>query len=228
MDFNQIANYFSEMHVLQMFILDILGTTDDYKKELGRIFEISHDIKNNKYKIKSILHLIESITSNHFYDKNYWERIEDILLLIKDDITNLLTNDEIFTIFKNNKKMILFLFQSNILIPDHSIFVILTNQTYENFQNDYYFYTELNQFYVSNEKYDECSNLKDNLLHEQKRQLGENDNDICHLIRNDLLNEFISYLNKNNLSPNYEIIPSMYETNQFLIQNKANLINYSA
>ena len=65
--------------------------------------------------------------------------------------------------------------------------------------------------------------------YEEKHQKGENDSYICSLIRQDSIEEFISHVNENNISPLSKIFPSIFETNLFLIDNKnTTLIEYSA
>ena len=52
------------------------------------------------------------------------------------------------------------------------------------------------------------------------RREGENENQICKLIRNDMIDEFIVYVNKHNVSIDSSIKDSIYETNCFLIKNQ--------
>lgn len=61
----------------------------------------------------------------------------------------------------------------------------------------------------------------------KKCQIGENDSYLCQLIRDDLVDDFIVYINKNNLSLFRKIEPSIFETNLFLIQKKPSLIEYA-
>lgn len=63
------------------------------------------------------------------------------------------------------------------------------------------------------EQYIKITKLPDNF--NELRKQGENDNYLCKLIREDLIQEFITYLNKNSISPKAEIKPSIYETNPF-------------
>ena len=62
---------------------------------------------------------------------------------------------------------------------------------------------------------------------EEKCRIGENDSYICSLIRQDSVEEFISYVNKNNVSLSSQILPSIYETNSFLIGKEPTLIQYA-
>ena len=52
---------------------------------------------------------------------------------------------------------------------------------------------------------------------EAKRLVGENDSDLCSLIRDDSIDEFVIYVNKEHLTLTNTIKPSIFETNSFLI-----------
>ena len=64
--------------------------------------------------------------------------------------------------------------------------------------------------------------------YDEKRKIGENDSYICTLIRNDSVQDFISYINKKNISISSIIEPSIFETNSFLNEKKPSLIEYAA
>ena len=62
----------------------------------------------------------------------------------------------------------------------------------------------------------------------EKRKKGENDSYICKLIQNDSVEDFVSHVTKNNYSLRSKIVPSIYETNSFLIKNsEPSLIEYA-
>ena len=63
----------------------------------------------------------------------------------------------------------------------------------------------------------------------ENRKIGENDYEICKLIRKDLIEDFIVCVNKNCYSVDSTINPSIYETNNFLLKNEnTTLIEYAA
>ena len=63
----------------------------------------------------------------------------------------------------------------------------------------------------------------------EKRKKGENDSYIAELIRQDLIYDFIVYINQTNISLSNYIERSIFETNSFLIKNqKVTLIEYAA
>ncbi|KAK8844216.1 hypothetical protein M9Y10_024422 [Tritrichomonas musculus] len=64
--------------------------------------------------------------------------------------------------------------------------------------------------------------------HEEKRRISENDSYICSLIREDLLDDFISYVLRSNFNIRSKIERSKYETNCFLIYKEPTIIEYAA
>ena len=52
------------------------------------------------------------------------------------------------------------------------------------------------------------------------RKVGEDENFICKLIRDDNIKDFIVYVNKNNIQLNTPIKLSIFETNAFLIKKQ--------
>ena len=65
--------------------------------------------------------------------------------------------------------------------------------------------------------------------YEEKQQVGENDEQICQIIGEDSIEEFITYMNKNDYPTNSYIKESLFETNYFLLKGKKKiLIEYAA
>ncbi|KAK8892426.1 hypothetical protein M9Y10_029653 [Tritrichomonas musculus] len=66
-------------------------------------------------------------------------------------------------------------------------------------------------------------------INEDKRLIGENDSELCEIIRKDLIEEFIIYVNKKELKADSKIEKSMYETNYFLRDSyNLTLVKYAA
>ncbi|KAK8836939.1 hypothetical protein M9Y10_036970 [Tritrichomonas musculus] len=63
---------------------------------------------------------------------------------------------------------------------------------------------------------------------ERKCETGENDSYVSCLIRNDSVEEFVSYASQTNLRLDCRISESIFETNRFLLENGATLIEYAA
>ena len=94
-----------------------------------------------------------------------------------------------------------------------------------------YFSPEVKPF-IANERFQK-NNIDDNIIQEiteQKpetfdiqREIGENDSFICKLIRDDSINDFISYVNSKNIPLDYKINARIIEESNFLIKKEIRL-----
>ena len=90
-----------------------------------------------------------------------------------------------------------------------------------------YFFTEIQNFLDEEQKKIFDPNVDEKF--DEKRMNGENDTEICQIIRKDSLKEFITYVNQNNFSLKAKIKPSIFETNLMLLQSEnITLIEYAA
>ena len=181
------------------------------------------------------LSILKSISDNHHRDADFNANIKKILKHFQDQIKQTLSNEKIFRIFESNKLIVLFLLKNGIIDFTETIYKELINNIEAN-GNRYchFFYPELEKLKGAKA----MKSIKDEILSidptafdnfESKRQEGENDSYICLLIRNDSVEEFIAFVQRQNISVCSEIRQSIFETNSFLIENKnTSLIEYSA
>ena len=199
------------------------------------------------YELESLLHLLVRIANNHHCSSNFYGKIEAILTFYKDDIQKFFSNSQIFNIFVSNKRILLYLIEEKIITIDEYIVKKLTSDKYVKMKYPQYFSPEIRPFMnekwfpkievkkennsrnnwnnLNNQDQNNLSNkwieeLKNELPEKfyEKRKNGQNDSYICELIEKDLVEEFIAYVNKINLSPRSTIDFSNYETNSFLIK----------
>ena len=180
----------------------------------------------------SLLHLISKIGNNYHSFANFFSKIERILLFFKEDIPKYFSNSEIFNIFKSNKKILLFLIEQQIIVIDEYIAKkIINTDKFINAKYPQYFQPEIQPFinekwfpkYDPNTKKNEWveeikKELPENFY--ERRKEGQNDSQICDLIRNDMIDEFIVHVTRNGVSLNSKIQPSIYETNSFLLKSQ--------
>ena len=185
---------------------------------------------DSKYYLLSIMHLISNIVYNHHRFPNFFAKIERILLFFKEDIKKYFSNSEVFNIFRSNKRILLFLIEQQLIIIDEYIVrKIAKTDKYIRAKYPQYFQPEIQPFINEKwfTKYD--PNTKENEWVEEikkelpenfyeKRKEGENDSQICELIRKDMITEFVAHVTRNDVSLNSKIPPSIYETNSFLLK----------
>ena len=203
---------------------DILGfLEDDTNLDYQEFFENINlqNIKENPKKLKEYLHLISNISNHHFRTPHLIQKVEKILDFLKDDIKQSFSNFNIFNIFKDNKRILLYLLEEEIIKIDKYIVLTMTNSTYEKAHYYEYFFPELISFLKSEP-------IEKTELFEKNRRIGENDDYISKLIQNDSVEEFITYVNQANLSLTSEIKDSIFETNPFLNKNRPTFLEYSA
>ena len=118
-----IQEFMDEMKNIQCSILDFLDCEVTDEEIYQNIINLLNDNKvhGDRQRIKLILHLIAQIIDNHHRLANFFEKIEQILFLFKSDIKKYFRNWEIFSIFKNNKRILLFLIDEKILNVDNHI-----------------------------------------------------------------------------------------------------------
>lgn len=113
----EVDNYLQIMKAFNDSIISFIDSQSDDKSALDEISKLIEESKivNDLLMFKSLLHLIINIFSNYHYPPSSFDKIQDILLPIKDDIIRLLPNDTIFNIVKDHKRILLFFFENKII-----------------------------------------------------------------------------------------------------------------
>lgn len=238
-----LQKYFEKNKEIQRNLLQFIDKEKDEQEDNNQFIKYFEDSAfcQDRHEFKTLLYLILKISNNYRRTPLFFQRIEQILLLIKDKIKQTFSNEEIFNIFKSNKRILLFLFKEQILIPDSSIAKTFSNPRYRfaewKFQNFLLPEIEsiLDKKMAKKIKGQIChmlnvqvKNLTESDQFEEKRKAGENDTKICELIRKDSIEGFIILVNKENIALKTKIKTSIYETNPFLLKNEPTLIEYAA
>ena len=229
-------SFFTEMKTIEESLLNFIESEDKAKENYQHLIKLFNDqkIQENEHKLNAMLHLISKIC-NHHRCPNFYDKIHQILQFFKPYILNNFTNLEIFRIFIDNKLLLLYLFEEKYIVMDDRIASefrksYLFSTDYHNFfqpellpflktqEHSIYDHRDskinLKEFMVSFENDEEKSEFYKN------RRIGENNDKICELIRNDSLDDFIIYINKLNISPSSYIKNSIFETNSFLLHQE--------
>ena len=239
-----IVEFVEKKKSIQNALLEFLeeeSAADDKFENFVNLVTGQQIIKD-QYEFKELLHLISNIGNNHHRSPNFIIKLERLLRQFKQDIKIYFSNSEIFEIFKDNKRILLFLIEEKLMIIDESIFSIITSDKYVEKNYCEYFQPEIKPLLTQEniEKYgSKNKSLKDDKFIERmnkeieenfydKRREGLNDDYLCELIRLDKIKEFITFTEQRNLSLKSEINKSIFETNQLLTDNKKiSLIKYA-
>lgn len=220
-----IEIYIGKKGELQNLLLELLENVDDDDENFNYLIEFINKGKyqNNPEEFKQFLRLILNVSNNHHRTENFFTKIKKIILHFKDTIKQTLSNYEIFNIFESSNLILHFLLKENLISIDKTIVDYLK---YIDFQKG----TKKCQFFSPEIKKIDSKAIENDEIIDIKRQIGENDSYICSLIRQDSICEFIQFVTQSNLPVfSYKIEESIYETNNFLIDNKdTSLIEYAA
>ena len=232
----KIQKYIDQKKEIYDLLFEIFESEYEYDENFQNFDNISKKFNQQEKKEESreFLYLLLKIANNYHRSSDFLNKIYHIFTILKDEIKQTFSNFEIFNLFKNNRQILLFLFKEGFITPDESIIqYILKRKDANNIKYCHFFYPEI-KFSIDEIKRkeieDELLKIKPDIFlnFDEKRKKGENDSHICEMIRNDSVKEFISYFNRTNQSLSSEILPSLFETNRFLIKNKTSLIEYAA
>ena len=108
-----IHEYLKKMRGIQKYIIEYLEIEDVSKDNYQsiNIFFQNQKLKENKHDFKEFIHFISKISENHQRKPFFFEKIEQILIIFKEEIHQNFTNLELFNYFIHNKRILLFLFQ---------------------------------------------------------------------------------------------------------------------
>ena len=224
----EIPEYLEKKKDLQCDLLKFIDIEDCIEENYQNVIILfnDHKICDSREELQSLLYLLAKISKNHNRSFNFFNKIEQIIQFFRDSIQKYFLNYEIFDIFKNDKRILLFLIKERIIIIDKYLSSIMMNYKYEQQKYAQFFFPELKPFmsdiYIKELKRKQEDNF------EEKRKVGENDNYICEIIRKDSIEEFIILVTKKNLKLTQKVEHSIFETNSFLIMKEPTLIEYAA
>ena len=237
--------FVDKMKSIQNSLLEFLEDESDANGKYENFINLisTQKINNEEYEFKALLQLINHIGNNHHRVLNFISKIERVLKEFKQELQKSFSNSEIFDIFKDNKRILLFLLEEKMMIIDEYIFSIITSDFYVKKNYCEYFQPEIKPFVTQEniEKYS-CKNksLKDDKFIErmnkeieanfyEKRRKGENDDYLCELIRFDEIQEFVRFVEQTNLPLEDKIKKSIFETNQFFVdKSNVTMLEYAS
>ena len=218
-----LREYLSDKKKLHQQILDYIDHSDNLEEHFQSLSQTIQEqkIQEFKYKLFEMLNLISKIADNHKRCRDFFSKIEKLLLIFKNEFSKFFSNYDIFDIFKNNKRLLLFLIEERIIHFDDKIISVISTFQFS-FQYFHYFQPEINQIIkmINIDPVPQDFN--------EKRRKEECDEYVCQLIINDSIEDFITHVKKTNLPLNSKIQKSIFETNVFLYLKEPTLIEYSA
>ena len=233
----EVDEYINEKIKLQNLFMDYVDNELDENENYDSLIDYftTSKIAENKEEIRCLFHFLNIISNNHHRSPNFFQKIEKIISYFEKSFKDSFSNIEIIDLFWCNKRILLYLYESHIIIFDPiDMYQRWLNSNIKNIHKFVYFYPEIK---LCIDDPIMLGKIEEFLPHEsnfddfdKKRKIGENDSYICLLIRNDMVVEFISYVNRANIQvSSMKIKPSIFETNSVLLKfEETTLIEYAA
>ena len=143
-----IAEYINSKKEIYRIVLDFFeneeeSLNDELINNLDELIECA-----NIEDIKTIFHIILSISNNHQRNFNFKTKIFNIFNYLANTLKQTMTNSETFEFFKSNKLIILYLIKNQIIKLDEQII----DKINKDISYCYFFYPEISQFLKEEEK----------------------------------------------------------------------------
>ncbi|KAK8896930.1 hypothetical protein M9Y10_014856 [Tritrichomonas musculus] len=230
----EIEEFVEKKKELYSTLLDFIETSDDFENELSTLIQVfeKQEILQDRVETLNLFNLISTLEENHYRTVAFYEKFEQLFNYIIKEKQFSISNSDLFQIYKNNKRMLLLLLEKNFLIPDELILAqIFQMNDLNRYPYPVYLYSGIKPYLNESQRKEierEINNYHfkiDDFI--KKCQKGENDLYVCELIRQDSIEEFISYVTQTNFPLSTKIKKSIFETHNFLMAKKPSLIKYA-
>lgn len=234
----EIKEELDKMRTIQSNLLQFIDEEDNCEENFENLIKLIEkpEILKDRYNLNELLHIILNIANYHHRGVDFFSKIENILQKIQAAIKTNFNNWELFKIFKSNKRILLFLFKKKIIKIDELILKKMEKEKYETSDYLHYFSPEIKEFFEEKDIQEdiEFPKISENLIkfkpkdYNQNRMIGERDHILSSIIRNDQIDKFTDFIEKQNILLNDCLKESIFETNLLLLCKNVSLIEYAA
>lgn len=117
-----IQEYSEKIKNIQSTLLEFLEDDANAEESFHNLCTLLNNfIIPDKIELKLFLHLISKISKNYHHVPDFNDKIIRIIKYLEDSIKKNLSNSEISNLFKNSKRILLFLVELKIIILDENI-----------------------------------------------------------------------------------------------------------
>lgn len=110
-----VQEYFTKMLNIQKYILAFIEDEESSSKQYSRLIRLfdKYEIRSNQNELKSVLHLLSNIATNHQRGPNFFDKIRKIINNFNDEIKNYFSSTTLYNIFKKNETILFFVKKNN-------------------------------------------------------------------------------------------------------------------
>ena len=136
-----MEDYIQKKKNFQSILLEYIDNEENVEENYSNLVQIIKDqqIHDNYSEIKILFNMVVKISNYHHRFSNFFDKIIKAILIFQDEILKPFSNTEIYQLFGSNERILLFLFEENILKLNYSI----SKKISSNINDFYYFFPEL-------------------------------------------------------------------------------------
>lgn len=110
-----VQELFEHMKIIHNAVLKFLDNDNNEEENFQNLQNILNERKiiEDKHELVLLLHLILKIGNYHKRGPSFFNKIEQILVQLQDELIKKFSNHEIFNIFESNKRILLFLIEKS-------------------------------------------------------------------------------------------------------------------
>ena len=125
MDFSMIIDeHYKKMKDIEEKLLKYLECEDENEENYENLIKSIKDkrILEDQHEARLFLYLLIKIANSHHRNFFFFDKIEQVLKAFKEEIKKNYSNSVIFKVFKDNKRILLFLIEEKLIEVDEDIF----------------------------------------------------------------------------------------------------------
>lgn len=106
----KIKEFINKMNLLQNSLLEFIDEENENEEKYSNLIQSfnNQNLSENQEELKLFFSILSNVSNNHHKTINFWSKIEQIILFFKDDIPKYFNNMDLFDLFHDNKKLLLF------------------------------------------------------------------------------------------------------------------------
>lgn len=104
----EVQNFIKEMKEINSKLLVYLDKQESSEADYQLIIQLLNDLKirENKHKLRDVVHIMAEIYSNHHGKQAFYSKLERIFLFLKNDIKQTFSNEDLYNMVKESNRLL--------------------------------------------------------------------------------------------------------------------------
>ena len=135
-----IQDRIENLKTFQIYLIDFLDKDEQSEESFHKLSNLlsNHDFGTNLQELRPFINIIQNNSRNHHRSPAFNDKISRVLTILFDDLKQK-NNYSIFNMFKNDKRLLLYLIEKEILVIDDKIANLMKKGKYKIYNYPQYF-----------------------------------------------------------------------------------------